>query len=124
MLTTPAPDATTRGAVDLRLDVRNIESFCGVVACAAPHAPPPPPPQQSKKMEDTGAYTGASAAAKRKESARLRRKEEEERRIHLFAACRGGEVEVVRKGLCCTRLGAFASPVAWFLVLCGDGVVV
>lgn len=36
-------------------------------------------------------------AAKRRESARLKRKVEEDRRVGLFAACRAGIVEEVRR---------------------------
>lgn len=53
--------------------------------------------RQGKKLEVTSDSSAATAAAKRKESARLKRKEEEERRINLFAACRGGEFNVVSK---------------------------
>lgn len=57
----------------------------------------------------------ATAAAKRKESARLKRKAEEERRINLFAACRGGEVEVVSGGIDTEGICAYDECVSMFL---------
>lgn len=47
-------------------------------------------------MAPQGKSREGMLAAKRREEARLKKKEEEDRRLELFAACRGGDVEEVR----------------------------